>query len=68
MKETERKSGGRSGRRAAGREETGGTDDDGGSEPFGENGANKTRLQFKLRHRTDEQLAVGDELDDALVV
>lgn len=63
-----KKSGGRSGRRAAGREEAFGTDDDDNAGPFRERGANKTRLKFKRRQRTNEQLAVGDELDDALMV
>jgi hypothetical protein len=66
MKETERKSGGRSGRRAAGREKAFGTDDD-DERPFWRSGENKLMLKFKLRNGSDQQLAVGDELDDALM-
>lgn len=66
MKETERKSGGRNWRRAAGREKAFGASDD-DERPFWRSGEKKLRLKFKLRNGSDQQLAVGDELDDALM-
>ena len=67
MKEISRKSGGRNGRRAAGREKAFGADDD-DERPFWRSGENQARLKFKLRNGGDQQLAVGDELDDALMI
>lgn len=67
MKETDRRSGGSNGRRTAGREKTFGTNDE-DERPFWRSGENKLRLKFKLRNGSDQQLAVGDELDDALMI
>lgn len=61
------RSGGRNGRRATGREKTFGTDDD-DERPFWRSGENQSWLKLKLRNGSDQQLAVGDELDDALMI
>jgi len=67
MKGLRWRSGGRNGRRAAGREQTFGTDDD-DEGPFWRSVENQSWLKFKLRNGCGQQLAVGDELDDALMI